>query len=188
MKSQIHIAFHDSRLLNMNPPNTEISQMTLAKRLLKHCWGKWFFNLLPWQLYCQQLCRWNLNASISAHVNILPSTIALDALMPLSLTFTKKKWETPVKPKHSYVLSGNWNLFWKENYFVWIALEPWLNACPCMPQARVLKRALRGWRNFSPSGGSGKFCQGKFTYMVVGTLGGVILTIWTFFKAENNIL
>ena len=32
---------------------------------------------------------------------------------------------------------------WKENCVVWIALEPWLNACPCMPLIRVFQTG--GW-------------------------------------------
>ena len=58
--------------------------------------------------------RWGRNQrlvgeqSISSHVNILASTVAL----------------------HAHVLSGYWAVLWKENYVVWIALELWLNACP----------------------------------------------------------
>ena len=37
------------------------------------------------------------------------------------------KWFTEV------VTDGYWRVLWKENYVAWIALEPWLNACPCMP-------------------------------------------------------
>ena len=33
----------------------------------------------------------------------------------------------------------------------------------------------------------GNFAKRKLIYMVVGTWGGVILTVWTFFKAKNNI-
>ena len=31
------------------------------------------------------------------------------------------------------ILSGYWGVLWKENYVVWIAPEPTVNACPCMP-------------------------------------------------------
>ena len=48
-------------------------------------------------------------AVISAHFNMAPTT-ALHTLMSLSLIFTKKKEETPVKPKHKYVLSGYWGV------------------------------------------------------------------------------
>ena len=33
---------------------------------------------------------------------------------------------------------------WKENYVVWTALEPWLNAFTCMPLTRVFQVVLRG--------------------------------------------
>ena len=42
-----------------------------------------------------------------AHANILASTTTLYTLIPLSLTFTKKKGEPPVKPKHKHVLCGD---------------------------------------------------------------------------------
>ena len=41
---------------------------------------------------------------------------------------------------------GYWVVLWKENYVVWIALEPWLNACPSMPLTRVYQIGLRGVR------------------------------------------
>ena len=43
---------------------------------------------------------------MSAHVNILTSTIALHTLVPLSLIFTEEKGIPPLKPKYKLVLSG----------------------------------------------------------------------------------
>ena len=44
--------------------------------------------------------------------------------MLLSLTFTEEKGETlKLKP----------NIKEKENYVMWITLEPWLNTYPCIP-------------------------------------------------------
>ena len=52
--------------------------------------------------------------------------------------------------------------------------------------------SVEGWGDYPPppipKKGDGKFCWENLVYMVVGTCGGVILTIWTFFKAKNNIL
>ena len=47
----------------------------------------------------------------------------------------------------------------QENYVAWIALEPWLNACPCMPLTKVFQIGvegipphLRGMGSFSGEG------------------------------------
>ena len=78
--------------------------------------------------------RWGSNyrlvgkQSISAHVNILESTLTLHTLMPISLL--KRRGKAPDKPKDKDVLNGYYSVFWQENYVVWIPLEPWLNACP----------------------------------------------------------
>ena len=45
----------------------------------------------------------------------------------LPLTFTEKKG---MQPKLKYVISGYLGVLWKENYVVWIVLEPWLIICP----------------------------------------------------------
>ena len=42
--------------------------------------------------------------------------------------------------------------------------------------------------NPSPVEENEKFCKENLIYMVMRTWEGVILTIWTFFKAKNNIL
>ena len=54
--------------------------------------------------------------SISAHVNIPASAIALHIPAPLSLTFTQEKGTLPVKLKHKQVVSVYWGGLWKENY------------------------------------------------------------------------
>ena len=46
----------------------------------------------------------------------------------------------------------------------------------------------KGGVNSSSVKGDGKLSRGDLVYMVVGTWGGVILTIRTFFEAKNNIL
>ena len=74
---------------------------------------------------------------------------------------------------------------WKENYVAWIALEPWLGACPCMPLTRVFQVRVGG---FPLSGGGWEILLGRLIYMMVDTWGEVILTIWAFFKARHNIL
>ena len=45
----------------------------------------------------------------------------------------KRRGILSVKPKDKHVLYGYWGGLWKENYVMCIALEPWLNACQCMP-------------------------------------------------------
>ena len=52
---------------------------------------------------------------------------------------------------------------------------------------RVFQIAFRGGRD-SLQLGDGRFCLGGIFHWVARTRGGVILTIWTFFKAKNNIL
>ena len=124
----------------------------------------------------------------SAQVNVQTSKIAFHTPMPLSLTYTKKKGDTPVKPKHKHVLSGYWRLLWKENCCV--------DCTRTMTQCMSLQGPDQGFKitlssgawDFSPTEGNGEFCWGNLIYMVVGTWGGVNLTIKTFFKAKNNIL
>ena len=43
---------------------------------------------------------------ISSCTNKPASIVALHTPLPLSLTFTEKKGESPIKPKHKHVLSG----------------------------------------------------------------------------------
>ena len=74
---------------------------------------------------------------------------------------------------------------WKENYVAWIVLEPWLNACPCMPLTRVFQVRVG---EFPLSGLGREILFGRLIYMMVDTWGEVILTIWAFFKAKHNIL
>ena len=54
-------------------------------------------------------------------------------LDPYPSSLLKRRGIRPVKLKHKHELTGYWGVLWKENYVVWIALERWLNTCPCMP-------------------------------------------------------
>ena len=98
---------------------------------------------------------------------------------------------------------------WKENYVVWIVLEPWLNACPWMSLTRVFQIlfsgggggggggvcvclcvCVGGGGGYFPVERNAKFCWkfwGNFIYILVGIWGGVIFTILNFFKAKINI-
>ena len=59
-------------------------------------------------------------------VGELPCTL----LHPYPLPLVKRRRIVPVKAKHKHVLSGCWGVLWKENYIMWITLEPLLSACP----------------------------------------------------------
>ena len=51
---------------------------------------------------------------------------------------------------------------WKENYVAWIALEAWLNACPCMFLTRVFQIGVGG---IPLGGGDGNFAwRIRFTW------------------------
>ena len=94
---------------------------------------------------------------------------------------------------------------WKENYVVWIVLEPWLNACPWMSLTGFSKFCsvavvvvvcvcvcvcVWGGGDSFPVERNAKFCWkfwGNLIYILVGIWGGVIFTILNFFKAKINI-
>ena len=72
--------------------------------------------------------------SISARVNISASIIAFyTPALTYPSPLLKRRGILSVKPKDKHVLYGYWGGLWKENYVICIALEPWLNACQCMP-------------------------------------------------------
>ena len=72
--------------------------------------------------------------------------------------------------KEQLVTSGGSSLYqlmlthrkqiWKENYVACIALEPWLNASPCMRLTRVFQIGVEG-RDSPSVKGDGKFCWGR---------------------------
>ena len=103
------------------------------------------------------------------------------------------------------------HLYWKErgnpqlnpntNMYKWLlrcALKGKLCCVDCtktMAQCMSLyatnqgfPNSVEGWWKFLQQWGDEKFSWGDLIYVVVGCWGGVILTIWTFFKAKNNIL
>ena len=57
-----------------------------------------------------------------------------------------------------------WGVLWKQNYVVWIVLEPRLNVCPCMPNqgfSNSVKVRGEGGTGLSPKGRENrKFCYG----------------------------
>ena len=76
---------------------------------------------------------------------------------------------------------------WKKNYAAWIALEPWLNACACMPLTRVFQVALRrgGW---FPHGEEWEALVKEFNLYGGGNLKRSHFDHMNLFKAKTNIL
>ena len=72
--------------------------------------------------------------SISAHVIKPIFVIALQTYIHFPSPLLKRRGKFQVKRKHKHVVT---EVLRKENYVVWIALEPWLNAGPCMSMTCV---------------------------------------------------
>ena len=79
-------------------------------------WGEQLATSGGSSLYQLMSVYWNLQ---------MPCTF----LCPYASPFLKRRGKPSVKPKHKQVLNGYWGELWKRNYALWIALEPWLNAC-----------------------------------------------------------
>ena len=105
-----------------------------------------------------------------------PCTLLCSYTPPL----LKRSGKPRVKHKHKYELSGYGGMLWKENYVVWIALEPWVNACHCMPLTRVFQIALRGGVEFLPKwGGMGNFTREILTFKSFSKLKTTFGKYWT---------
>ena len=85
-----------------------------------------------------------------------------------------------------YCISWSYRAFNYPEYRFWYALEEISRIL--LTASMIFQIALIRDGGIPPITGDGKFCWEWFFYWVVGTWGGEIFIMQTFFKAKNNIL